>query len=561
TVKQPWFLSTTAIVIYILFLVLGLYLIVDYYKWKWQMKMQLKYEHAEAERLKKLNAFKTKLYTNISHEFRTPLTLISGPIEQQLEKEHLNETDKKALNLVKKNSDRLLKLVDQLLDLSKLESGNLNLAVKKGDLGLLLNQLGETFRFKAKEKQIAFDETIEEMENVWFDRDVIEKIVTNLLSNAVKYTPTSGYIKYHASLKDGQLILAFLNNGNDLSGEDLSKLFKRYFQRNRDAEGAGIGLSLVKELVALNHGNIVVSALNEDDIQFTVTLPVEKSFFTSSEIIEENTVPVEMTEDNNAEGIQHINGDRPVLQIIEDDEDLRAYIVSIFKNEYKIVQAADGEAGINQALEHIPDVIVSDVMMPKVDGIELCETLKKDHRTNHIPIILLTAKSGEKNEMRGIEMGADAYITKPFNHNRLKLRVNKLIELRRALQRHYRGELPSMEVGELNSGDKEFIGNLESIVNENMNDPEFNSESLSDKLLMSRMQLHRKLKAILGTSTSNYIRDARLKQASILLKKNDLSVSEVAYEVGFNTPSYFIRTFKKAYNYTPKEYHSKYTNS
>ncbi|MCB0445079.1 MAG: response regulator [Gelidibacter sp.] len=560
TINQPWYFSTLALITYLLLFVLLTFSIYKYLKWRWYMKMQLQFEHKETQRLKQLDEFKTKLYTNISHEFRTPLTLISGPVENQLEKPNLSETDKKELRLVQNNSKRLLNLVNQLLDLSKLETGNLKLSVSKGNLTALLKQIVEAFQFKAKDKHINFNSNIEPLQNVWFDKDVIEKIISNLLSNAIKYTPERGKIHFDAKEKDGQIIMTVINNGNIISDKELSKLFQRYYQNNKNTEGVGIGLSLVKELTILSHGNIVAHTMNTDEIQFTVTLPIERSYYNLSEINEDTLVLDTLEHDvittvSSSKSIDKIK-EKPILLIVEDEKDIRQFIASIFEVTYIIKEASNGESGIKKAIKYVPDIIISDLMMPKIDGIELCNTLKHDEKTSHIPIIILTAKSGDANEIKGLETGADDYVVKPFNSKKLKIRVEKLIELRQKLQQRYSSTFELKDIANTPT-DQQFLTKLKIVLNEHIINTSFSSSDLAKKMLMSRMQLHRKLKAIAGLSTTEFIRNERLKLATHLLKSSDLTVSEIAYQVGFNTPSYFIKCFKEIYKITPSEYNSK----
>lgn len=562
TIKQPWYLSKVAMIGYVLLFIIGTFLTYTYLKWRWHMKMQLQYELKEIERLKKLDEFKTRIYTNISHEFRTPLTLISGPVEKQLSRPNLSEDDKKELTLVQNNSKRLLNLVNQLLDLSKLESGNLKLSVSKGNITAFLKQITAAFEFKAKDKTINFTFYIQAIKEAWFDIDVLEKITSNLLSNAIKYTPTNGDIHFEAIEKNGQIIITVINNGNTISNKELSKLFQRYYQNSKNADGMGIGLSIVKELAILSHGNIVAHTMNTDDIQFTLTLPIERSFYSASEInneeqlIDNFEIYSETLREVKPKTI-HKTDEKPILLIVEDDKDIRDFISSNFKDNYDIKEAPNGAIGIEKALKHIPDIIISDIMMPKVDGIELCNTLKLDERTSHIPIILLTAKSGDHNEIKGLETGADDYITKPFNSTKLRIRVEKLIALRKQLQQRYSNSFESNDV-KTTSVDQQFLKKLKEVLNNNITNTDFSSAQLSKKMLMSRMQLHRKLKALTGISTTQLIRNERLKIAISLLKQSNLSISEIAYQIGFNTPSYFIKNFKDVYHCTPSEYHSKH---
>ncbi len=553
TIKQPWYFNTLAKIIYVLLLLLSGIIIYRYLKWRWEVKMQLQLEHNETERLKKLDETKSRLYTNISHEFRTPLTLISGPIEKQLSKRSLKEEDRAELSMVQRNADRLLNLVNQMLDLSKLESGSFKLNVSKGNLEMLLKQIASAFEYKAEEKNIDFKSKIISKTNAWFDQDIIEKIVTNLLSNAIKYAPKGGKVTFETMEQNGQLIITVINDGNTITDEQLGKLFQRFYQTNTASDGVGIGLSLVKELSILSHGNIVAHNMNEDEIQFTVTLPIERSFYNQSDIVFEEEEFVDDDEvlyqdKNDTEEI-------PLLLVIEDDADVRQYIVSLFKEDYQLLEASNGKIGIEKALKHIPDLIISDVMMPVKDGIEVCNTLKYDEKTSHIPIILLTAKVGEENEIKGLVTGADAYITKPFNIDKLKIRVQKLIEVRNNLRSRYSKDFDIQPKALSTSvADQNFLIRLQDILNENLEDSSFNSDALAKKLGLGRMQLHRKLKAMTGLSTSEFLRSQRLKLAIKLLKEPGRNISEIAYDVGFNTPSYFIKCFKAVYKCTPNEY-------
>lgn len=560
SIKQPWYLSIYAIIGYGLFAIALGIAIYRYLKWRWHMKMQLDFEHQETERLKKLDEFKTKLYTNISHEFRTPLTLIMGPIQKQLQKQNLSHEDESELSMVQESSKRLLNLVNQMLDLSKLETGNLKLSVSRGNLTLLLKQLATAFEFKAQEKNIKFSYELVAVENVWFDKDVIEKIVSNLLGNAIKYTPENGNITFTTSHNEGNITLSVLNNGNQLKDEELPRLFQRYHQANKQSEGIGIGLSLIKELTVLSHGNIVAHTMNKDDIQFSVTLPVERSYFNNSEISElehsklalEEKLESEATKPNYKE--TSIT-EQPVLLLVEDDRDIRNFIKSIFKTDYKILEAQNGSEGIEKALKLIPDLIISDIMMPETNGIDLCNTLKTDYKTSHIPIVLLTAKVGDKNEITGLKTGADAYVTKPFNSEKLKVRVSKLLESRKNLQAYYgKHNVLNFHNIQTNTTEEKFLTKLQEAIKENIVQPDFSAEKLSELMQMSRMQLHRKLKAITGQTASEFINSERMKLAVSIMEKSDSTISEVAYLTGFNTPSYFIKCFKKIHHCTPSEY-------
>lgn len=508
-------------------------------------------------KLKELDKFKTKLFANISHEFRTPLTLILGPIERKLAMDEVSDTEKNELRLIQRNSNRLLELVDQLLDITKLESGNLTLRIAQNDLGVFLQQIVGSFRYKAEEKQLQFSPQISSIKNAWFDKDVVEKIVTNLVSNAFKYTPSGGKIVIDAKNKDGYLVLTIVNSGTILSEDKLSKIFERFYQEEPHTEGVGIGLALVKELCTLSHGHVIANTINGEEIQFTVSLPIERSFFKEAEVATNETHATSKngTHSETDQKLMAKKEDKPILLIIDDEADIRKFIASIFEDEYSVKEASNGETGIELAIKLIPDLIISDVMMPILDGIAVCNTLKKNSITSHIPIILLTAKAGDTNEIEGLLTGADDYITKPFNSKKLQVRVEKLIELRRQLQERYTQEFEfDFPSAHTETTEQKFIQELHAIMNENIGDSNFKTEQLCTKMLMSRMQLHRKLKAISGMSTSEFLKLQRVKLASKLLKETDLSISEIGYEVGFSSPSYFNRCFKEVYHCSPKSY-------
>ncbi len=552
TIKQPWYLSNLAFFVYSIltaFLILGIY---KYLKWRWNIKMQLQFEHDETERLKELDAQKTKLYTNISHEFRTPLTLISGPLEKQLNNPKLNLDDKQDLNLAHRSSKRLLNLVNQMLDLSKLETGNLTLQVTEGDLNALLTQIIQAFQFKAKEKNMTLTYNLTELNQVWLDTEVFEKIITNLLGNAVKYTPENGTIYIQTQIIENHLSLSITNTCNAINTNLINKWFDRYYQGENNTDGVGIGLSLVKELTSLYHGDISVNHINENQIQFKLKLPIYKSSFLNSEIQEHTKSPQlngfpYLKANNTSKTTEKLN-----LLIVEDDEDIRLFIVRLFKSQFNIYEANNGKEGIKLALSVIPDIIISDLMMPKTDGIILSKTLKSDQKTSHIPIVLLTAKSGFKNEIEGLQTGADDYIVKPFNTDVLQLKINNLIKVRQQLQHKYSTGTALLDLAQTPT-EKKFFTKLNEVLKTELTNPDFNVQTFSKHMYMSRMQLHRKLKATTGYSATEFIRIERLKIAKQLVLQGDLSIAEISYEVGFNSPSYFIKCFKKAFNCTPSE--------
>ncbi|MEK6152407.1 tetratricopeptide repeat protein [Flavobacteriaceae bacterium 3-367] len=534
--------------------VLGLALITMFVLFKNKQRTNLK--------LKQLEAAKSKFFANISHEFRTPLTLISGPVAHQLSKEGLSSDDKTDLGLIQRNASRLLKLVNQILDLSKIEAGSRKLRVSKGNMELFLKHLIEPFHYQATQRDMAFKSEIDIPEKVWFDRDVIEKVVSNLLSNALKYNPNGGRIDFKAVQEDQQILITTVNENNDLTEKELPLLFDRFYQNNAMHQGFGIGLSLVQELAILSHGTIHAYKPDAATIAFEVSLPVSKNAFSKADVSLEDGAATKIQKPKKEVLLEQNNGEEqfqesslPVLLVVDDNAEIRLFIKTLFKKEYQILEAENGEEGINSALKTIPDLVISDIMMPVKDGIHLSHTLKNDERTSHIPIVLLTAKSGEENELTGLKTGADAYMVKPFKEEKLRVVIEKLIATREAIREKLNKQviLSPKEV-KLTSADAKLISRIRQILDMELTNPEFNASAFSEQIGLSRMHLHRKLKALTGLSTSEFIRVQRLKLAAKLLKEGHSHISEVGYSVGFNQPAYFATAFKKQFDCSPSEY-------
>lgn len=515
-----------------------------------------------------LNVAKSRLFASVSHEFRTPLTLISGPIQKQLKKEGLEKGERNNLEMMQRNTERLLSLVDQLLDISKIESGKLNLQISKNNILSFIDILSKGFNFSADQKEISYVINVNTKDvETWFDKDVVEKITINLLSNAIKYTPNKGAIICNAYIQNKQFYFEVRNTGKGLTKNETEKIFERFYQVDEHQQGTGIGLSLVKDLTKLHKGTITVESTVNKWTVFSVVLPIDKASFSkieiSKDIITTKTpkyVGIEANNNNNnledLEENDSINSqENPILLIVEDNADLRTYVSSIFNNDYTILQAQNGQVGIDMAIEHVPDIIISDIMMPIKNGIELCNTLKVDERTSHIPIILLTAKIGDENKLEGIKTGADDYITKPFNHDLLLLKVKKLLENLKKLQERYSKEvvIKASDVI-ISTTDELFLERIQAVLDSKLIESTFNTEDFCKNVGMSRMQLHRKLKAFFGMTTSEFIRSERLKLAAKLLLESDVNVSQIGYTVGFNDHAYFSKRFKEIYHCTPTEY-------
>ena len=511
--------------------------------------LNLRKKLAEKERdvLKEMNVFKSRFFANISHEFRTPLTLIKSPV-QSLQAEIKDENQRNKLDLIDKNSNRMLELVDQLLELSKIDSGKLQLLLKEGNVFSFLASIAEPFEFKAKECNFIFETNIEKTnQNYYFDKDVVEKIVTNLLSNALKYTNQNETINFNSNIVDNQLKLMVSNSGSEIKKEDLPKLFERFYQNNENKQGVGIGLALVKELVELYQGKIETNVEN-GILSFSVFLPLEKS--------NENAILVtkqkqEIIEEINLES----DSELPILLLVDDNAEIRSVLKDIFKDNYQILEAEDGLHALKIAQTAIPDCIISDVMMPKMDGFEFTKTIKSNELTSFIPVILLTAKTSDESHLEGLKSTADAYLTKPFNNQIVAATVSQLITERKKLQERYSQELvlkPTDIV--INSVDEKFIQRLQKALDENVSNPDYSSDDFAKDAGMSRMQLHRKLKTLFGVSSTEFLRNERLKIAAELLLKGNGNISDVVYAVGFNDVSYFSKCFKEKYECTPSEF-------
>jgi len=518
-----------------------------------------------AAKLQELDTAKSNFFANISHEFRTPLTLIKSPVESWMANENLDAKERESLSMINRNADRLLSLVDQLLDLSKLESGQMSLQISRGNVLCDMRAMASNFEYLAEKKQIAFSYKIPDTpEAVWYDQDVVEKITVNLFSNAVKYTPEGGKIAIVVTVDQGLLTLKVENTGQGIVEKDIAKILDRFYQSNTSQEGVGIGLALVNELVTLHKGVINFDSKQNESTVFSVELPVSKEVFAASDLAENAIAERKQIKLNHIVDGEHPDQDTeneealanaPLMLVVDDNADIRSVVKNLFQEEYKVLEAADGKEGIDIALKTIPDIIISDVMMPHIDGVELSNTLKEDERTSHIPVILLTAKAGEANEIEGLETGADDYVVKPFRNEVLKVRVRKLVELREKLRQRYTQELvlKPREVA-VTPVDEKFLKRVQNILDEKITDPEFSAQLFSREIGMSRMQLHRKLKSVVGYSTSELIKTHRMKLAAQILQNEGVNMSEVAYAVGFSDPSYFSKCFKEFYGDSPSEY-------
>lgn len=521
---------------------------------------QLRTRQKINRKLKKLDVAKSTFFANISHEFRTPLTLIKGPIEDQLMNTKLNPSQRRNLLAAKSNTLRLESLVEQLLALSKLESGNLKLQVQPGNIAQFCKVQASAFTFMSQEKSITYHIEIDTPNTTdWFDRDALEKIIYNLIGNAIKYTPENGSITVSEQRDKDHYILSVANSGNYLNPDQLEKIFERFYQTDALNIGTGIGLALTKELVELHYGSITVTSDTNGLTTFTLRLPIAKGVYKADEILSSELQNSSNLDVSISETIPESNlpldEDAPILLVVDDNKDIRNYVASIFESTYKILVAKNGLEGFEMALKYIPDVIICDIMMPKEDGFALTEKVRSEELTAHIPITLLTAKSEDADRLEGLHKGADAYITKPFNSQLLQATITGQIDNRRKTQQRFAQEviLRPKEIA-VSSADEQFIERLQKVIDEYLTNPDFSAEIFGKEMGVSRMQLHRKLKALTGQSATELIRTQRLKLAANLLKEGKISIAEIGYTVGFNDPSYFTRCFKKEFGCAPSDY-------
>ncbi len=541
----------------------------------------------QSEKLKEMDRVKSRFFANISHEFRTPLTLIMGPLENMLSRDR-ERKEEEDIHMALRNAQRLLALINQLLDLSRLGRVGLELQAVPRDIIPFLK--GITYSFKSmaelKSLQVIFDSQLQRL-TLLYDPVKLEKAMMNLMGNALKFTPVDGRItvsaqRFFSKSTDfpyGFLEITVSDTGIGIDTRQLPYIFDRFYQvedefdHHHKPKGSGIGLALVKELIALHHGDITVESKKGHGTRFTLRLPLpEKELIPGEPAAEAPFVELRKTDDfgivelppidvdlyyDEIREMAEANGkdERNVVLVVEDNRDVRKFIRGALEEHYRVVEAADGEAGIQKTLDIIPDLIVSDVMMPRKDGFQLCEALKKDIKTSHIPIILLTAKASEDSMVSGLAIGADDYITKPFNAKILLTRIDNLIRIRRTLQESVQRELilQPTEIA-VSSLDKEFMTEMKAVIEKNLADMDFGVDQLAEALYMSRPTLNRKMKAITGESPNQFIQSHRLKRGAQLLKANFGNVTEVAFAVGFSTSNYFTRSFKKKFQQSPQEY-------
>ena len=544
-----------------------------------RLKNDLKLEHLELTKMQEMDKLKSYFFTNISHEFRTPLTLILSPIRDMVSGNFKGDV-KKQYQMVIRNGERLLRLINQLLDLSKLGAGSMKLKTSNLDIVQFLKPIVSAFDSLAQRSHIRFIfEHPAGAVMVYFDPDKFEKIITNLLSNAFKFT-REGEIKLSVrtlgtnSGDDSEKVeIAVIDSGAGIPQEYINSIFDHFYQvaHHSNAEGSGIGLSLTKELVELHKGKIIVESVEGKGSTFKVRFLLGKSHLKESEIDDSNgplvsthkiiagfDYPVLPVQQETVPAPElHAGIDLPRILIVEDNNDMRGYIRQSLENNYRVLEAANGKDGLKLGLEIIPDLIISDVMMPGMDGVALCKAFKNNIYTSHIPMILLTAKADMESKLEGLETGADEYLSKPFNSYELQVRTKNLIRSREILRERFtESKKTALEPKEISitSLDEKFLKNVLQVIEKNIADSEFRVESLGKELEMDHTAVYRKIKALTGETAVEFIRNIRLKRAAQLLKQQKLTVSEVTYHVGFNDLQYFRTCFKKQFGVSPSEY-------
>jgi signal transduction histidine kinase/DNA-binding response OmpR family regulator len=587
----PW-LTWWAYVIYGLFLLGTGLLVRRYLVHSARLRTAVEIERIEREKVEELDHLKSHFFANISHEFRTPLTLLMGPINDLLKTQtKLDAADRKLLAIMKRNAGRLQQLINQLLDLSRFETGKVRLEIQKGDLSAWVGVISQSFLSLAESKEIDFHHHISSLSDpVFYDKDKVEKILTNLLSNAFKFTPKGGkirvgisYLYADSSFGPSHAELSVQDTGEGIPGELMEKVFDRFYQigypGRGETAGTGIGLSLVKELVGIYRGEIKVDSQPGKGSRFIVVLPVSRSHFQEEEISSaqpswpEEITGAKRTESNKFAATETLSDpgipDKekrterkekpPLILVVEDNLDLRQYISRHLQQEYEILEAENGKEGMDLARAYIPDLVISDLMMSEMDGMEMFRRLREDERTSHIPLIMLTSRADRESKLEGLLTGADEYITKPFDSEEVRIRIRNLIRQRERMQEQFnRAYFLENKNIRLQSADERFLAKAKDILEEHLSDPDFNVEKFSYQLGISRMQLHRKCKGLANQSPGEFIQKLRLKHSCILLNVGVDNIAQIAYQVGFSDPAYYARCFRRLYGLSPSEYQKNY---
>jgi signal transduction histidine kinase/DNA-binding response OmpR family regulator len=525
------------------------------------------------EKVKEADNVKFNFFTNISHELRTPLTLIMAPLEEALSSPKLHFTIKNNLIFIQRNALRLLRLINQLMDFRKIEEGKMRMKASENNITDFVSEITHSFHDLARKKSISLNFSSKAKDlSLWFDTTMLDKVMFNLLSNAIKFTSENGVINVSIDKSaDGNIAkIKIEDSGIGMSTEDVQHAFEVFYQGHSSTfKGTGLGLALSKELIQLHHGKIDLKSEKGKGTIFEISLPTGKSHLLPEEILDDAKAPTKFYEElkiyttglspmklqkEDTEPSQKENS----ILIIEDNNDLRLFLENRLSGKYEIHQAETGEKGVELAFDFVPDLIISDIILPGLNGMQLTEKLKQDIRTSHIPIILLTAKGSIEEQIEGIKSQADAFIVKPFNLAYLEETIKTFLKNRSVLREHYSSELPvESRSNSSNKIDRKFITEFSSIVEKNISNESFSVDNICKEIGISRVQLYRKVKALLGYNVNDYILNVRMQKAKFLLLNEDLSISEIAFKVGFSTQAYFSTVFKSKFSITPSEYRDK----
>ena len=572
-ISPPWWRTTWAYIFYGFTFVLSLYGLRRYELNRVRLKDKIKLDEAVLKEREETDKIKSRFFANISHEFRTPLTLILGPAEK-INSQTSSDIVKDS-SIIKRNSKRLLQLVNQLLDLSKLEAGKLKLEATKANIVSFVKGIALSFESLSEEKDITLKIFSEkDLIEVYFDKEKMIKILTNILSNAFKFTEQDEKITIAIKENINNVEIKIRDTGIGIPQEEIPKLFDRFYQVDfsytKEYEGTGIGLALTKELVELHHGSISVESEVGQWTEFTIKFPLGKKHLMEDEVLAEekpDKTKIPVDEENylipksvginltDNDGVNSSKEDKTIILVVEDNYDMREYIKESLGEDYLVEEAINGEQGVRKAEKIIPDLIISDMMMPKMDGNEMTRILKNDEKTSHIPIIILTARSGQENKLEGLQTGADDYLTKPFDIKELQIRMENLISIRKKLQEKYskNNYIGKQDKKKLSSLDEKFMNKVMEVVENHLGEEDFSIEEFDKKLGMGRVQIYRKLKALTGKSPSRYIRTIRLIKARKMIIEKQGNISEIAYSVGFAAPQYFTKCFREEFGYTPSD--------
>ncbi|MCX6333350.1 MAG: ATP-binding protein [Bacteroidia bacterium] len=577
TIVPPFWMSWWFRTIMILFIVTLVYFLIRFIFNREKIKNELIFEKTKAKNLHELDMLKLRLFTNISHEIRTPLTLILGPLEKLISKKVPDEEISSHLALMYRNTTQLDRLINQLLDFRKLETGNLKLEITQDDMVRQVSEVVLSFQEFAREKHITLEfHTLKKQLVSLFDPDKIKTILNNLISNALKYTDEGGSVSVNLSLlfadpeeeslnnqqEEQYIEISVKDTGKGISNTNIEKIFTRFFRVDSKDEstGTGIGLSLVKELVKLHKGTIDVISKPGKGSKFIVRLPFETEEPDELSYKHEDSSPekIRKTHKSSLQSDYIEESNAHIMLIVEDNQDVRYFIRSHFEPVFSVYEARNGQEGLDIATEIVPDVIISDILMPDVDGFEFCKRIKKDERTSHIPLLLLTALHSKEHEMEGLSCGADDYITKPFDISILQTKIENMLEVRRALKEKYTNQIvlkPSDLT--ITSPDERFLKRAIDVVEKNMSNADLDIEKFASEVGVSRMQLYRKFDALTNMTVKEFVRSIRLKRATQLLLEKKMTVTEIAYAVGFKDLSHFRKCFHREFGMSASEFISK----